>query len=969
MCTCCSVPKESFSSKVKIFLILITASLIPVSTLAAPFTNSGDISPHVWDPLDDQYENGHPMGYTEGETAAIVVEETSNVGTAQQFDYCIQIIQTHMGDDLYAFTEFDPWDQTYPGLPLPDGTTPTFDSTIGDVNAENATLVSVSSPVLGGGECDPDYFQMRVVYTKTDTTKDAFFAIGARLATEGAALPAGSPDATVPNDHGASFILGTFQVRVAGAGDKTINFSGNEIATVPQLNLSKTVTTASGTCGVDDVEMLTVELGDTVKFCFKITNIGDEDLIDLTLTDAVLGVDLTSSLVGLTDEDGDNSDDDLDIGAMATAEYLHVTTGPILNTATASASSISTEDPASTLVYFCGDETVDMGEQCDDGNTNNNDGCSATCQTEFCGDEITQTSEECDDGNTTSNDGCDANCNLEFCGDGVEQTSEQCDDGNNSDNDGCNSDCIVEFCGDGTQQTGEQCDDGNTSNNDGCNSQCLNEVCGDGTQQTGEQCDDGNTNNNDGCSSNCLNEVCGDGIQQTSEQCDDGNNSDNDGCNSDCIIESCGDGTQQTSEQCDDGNTENNDGCNSTCNTEFCGDEITQSNEQCDDGNTTNNDGCSSQCLNEVCGDGTQQTGEQCDDGNTANNDGCNSNCIVEFCGDETQQSGEQCDDGNTDSNDGCSSTCNTEFCGDEITQSNEQCDDGNNIGNDGCNSDCQNEFCGDGVTQTGEQCDDGNDISGDGCSSECIDEPDLSCSIGFTSQCSGEQNVFSLTSTVSASKGAVSYDWSVNCSNTAGLVENGASATLTVPDSAASTQITCTVTLNVSDQGQNSSSCEKQVLADSCDFGCATSDQFETQLKLDGLGPEQHAINKQLVGTLRKLLGNKSAESEALNESSDRAAQNWEFVWSLPNVATVCTNLVLCISIDNTPTISAFEANAARLSEIARSLSKKVKANKNASKAVKTRATRLNKKAIKLFEQAVALLGNLAPVQSDCIG
>lgn len=52
---------------------------------------------------------------------------------------------------------------------------------------------------------------------------------------------------------------------------------------------------------------------------------------------------------------------------------------------------------------------------------------------------------------------------------------EQCDDGNTEELDGCASDCTFQGCGDGTLDTGEQCDDGNRTNGDGCSLVCLNE--------------------------------------------------------------------------------------------------------------------------------------------------------------------------------------------------------------------------------------------------------------------------------------------------------------------------------------------------------------------------------------------------------------------------------------------------------------------------------------------------------------
>ena len=66
---------------------------------------------------------------------------------------------------------------------------------------------------------------------------------------------------------------------------------------------------------------------------------------------------------------------------------------------------------------ICGDGTVDsgMGEECDDGNQQDEDGCSALCIVEYCGDSVTQTAmgETCDDGNAVDGDGCSALCQLE----------------------------------------------------------------------------------------------------------------------------------------------------------------------------------------------------------------------------------------------------------------------------------------------------------------------------------------------------------------------------------------------------------------------------------------------------------------------------------------------------------------------------------------------------------------------------
>ncbi len=130
------------------------------------------------------------------------------------------------------------------------------------------------------------------------------------------------------------------------------------------------------------------------------------------------------------------------------------------------------------------------------------------------------------------------------CGNGMLESGEQCDDGNVVNGDGCNatcglevgfkcpmpgSPCVAATCGNGMVEGLEQCDDGPWTADstgtvkdrpyDGCY-QCKREVncpvgagpgptactavCGDGLLFPGETCDDGNTTNGDGCSSTCT---------------------------------------------------------------------------------------------------------------------------------------------------------------------------------------------------------------------------------------------------------------------------------------------------------------------------------------------------------------------------------------------------------------------------------------------------------------------------------
>jgi cysteine-rich repeat protein len=68
----------------------------------------------------------------------------------------------------------------------------------------------------------------------------------------------------------------------------------------------------------------------------------------------------------------------------------------------------------------CGDGILDRVEECEDGNDNNTDGCSASCRQPFCGDGVVDDGESCDDGNTISGDGCSATCQSEAAASSVQ---------------------------------------------------------------------------------------------------------------------------------------------------------------------------------------------------------------------------------------------------------------------------------------------------------------------------------------------------------------------------------------------------------------------------------------------------------------------------------------------------------------------------------------------------------------------
>ncbi|MEN9799810.1 MAG: hypothetical protein RL653_3507, partial [Pseudomonadota bacterium] len=403
--------------------------------------------------------------------------------------------------------------------------------------------------------------------------------------------------------------------------------------------------------------------------------------------------------------------------------------------------------------------------------------------------------EQCDDGNTNNNDGCLNRCELATCGDGVVQAGvEDCDDGNTIETDSCRNNCSWNRCGDGSRltnvndalspvQVAEECDDNNTTPADGCSVICRVELCGNSYLDSNlldggfEACDDGNTTGGDLCSANCRSqEVCGNGIVDDAAPFDFPPGTFDGGAG---VATSDG-GWRRNKENCDDGDflvgstPQGGDGCSAICQREECGNGFLDIDtllsggfrEQCDDGNTVATPS-GSRAFYEPTLDRfyTSSTGVRAiydlptntyytvlADGGTEPVDpatlttippGCGPSCRFEICGNGILDPGEQCDDGNTIQGDGCDNNCNGTACGNgqldpgqDPNNPTEECDPGPLGDSPTCNGinaggrKCKYQLCGDAYTNEAispatqsrvEQCDPGQvGVNSTTCTSIC---------------------------------------------------------------------------------------------------------------------------------------------------------------------------------------------------------------------------------------------------------
>lgn len=129
---------------------------------------------------------------------------------------------------------------------------------------------------------------------------------------------------------------------------------------------------------------------------------------------------IDSETAGPTDSDGPTPTPTTGPGSLTSDEVLTTssttdvttpTTGEVTTEpATTLASETTGSESGSTRRSFCGDSIVDPGEDCDDGNHSNGDGCQHNCMFPGCGDGAFDRGELCDDGNLIDNDGCSSTC-------------------------------------------------------------------------------------------------------------------------------------------------------------------------------------------------------------------------------------------------------------------------------------------------------------------------------------------------------------------------------------------------------------------------------------------------------------------------------------------------------------------------------------------------------------------------------
>ncbi|MDG2305489.1 MAG: DUF4215 domain-containing protein [Candidatus Binatia bacterium] len=314
----------------------------------------------------------------------------------------------------------------------------------------------------------------------------------------------------------------------------------------------------------------------------------------------------------------------------------------------------------------CGDGVAVLGrEACDDGDTDNGDGCSSTCTVESgwdcssgtCVDinECATNADNCDTNatcsNTTGNFDCDCNagytgdgqtCETE-CGDGIPVGAEECDDGNTNDGDCCSSTCNFEAAGDSCDdQDGNGCTEGQCGGLGDCVAHPVSD--GDPCTQDGAFCNGAESCQAGACAG--AGDPCMGG-GECADQCDEVNDTCNrpagDPCTEDgeaCTLDQC-DGAGACAHPAGNGGelcrseggpicdpAEYCDGVNPTCPTDFVEPNTTECKAGAED--TCDPAEYCTGVAGEACpADEWADDGTSCDDGDATTS---NDECVLGMC-------------------------------------------------------------------------------------------------------------------------------------------------------------------------------------------------------------------------------------------------------------------------------------------------------------------------------------------------
>ena len=312
-------------------------------TAAAPFTydhtiGGGSYNDRTVGKTNDIVESLEGSDFSCGDTVTYLTQVTVNADAvgAQTIEIDYEFLASTTGQPGAALTDILGVSINYgcvinghtpdgscdgSAIPLPEG----FDSGIIDDLGSTASLtywgltgpIFVKKSVLEGTIQINDLEASESVVVRTDVL----------LECQAGSDPTGNLQAAIVDARAVA----PGPLDSISSGNQTVPFLHIGSLGFAELSLIKTVTEENGTC--PGVESLAIAEGDTVKYCYEVSNVGTQPVYNLNLVDdngtGGTGDDFVVVMSsGLTDEDIDGTADDLAAAGTAYGSALvEITTG------------------------------------------------------------------------------------------------------------------------------------------------------------------------------------------------------------------------------------------------------------------------------------------------------------------------------------------------------------------------------------------------------------------------------------------------------------------------------------------------------------------------------------------------------------------------------------------------------------------------------------------------------------------
>lgn len=306
-----------------------------------------------------------------------------------------------------------------------------------------------------------------------------------------------------------------------------------------------------------------------------------------------------------------------------------------------------------------------------------------------------------------------------------------------------------------------------------------------------------------------------------------------------------------------------------------------------------------------------------------------------------------------------------------------------------------------------------------------CNEPPVCDAGGPYVQACTGTETTVQLDGSGSSdpNNDPLAFQWSIVCDDPNVVITGADTATpsVTLFTPGLGQDASCTAVLTVSDDENETSSCQTEISVPACELDCLGQPNGQAQLDLCGVcngnnacvdcegipfggkvldrcgvcgGDGQSCLGCEetdITSALFTMDGNSFAQREIVYlatvrlrlikpgttavkkfiekvraEATKLYLENWVMSWTLPQISVSCSNSIFCVNSDNSPTINKYKSNAQTLFELAKDVTDRMRRHARGP-GDRARARGLLKRAKERLNNALTSSEQVPLTQSQC--